>query len=475
VSRQKIRTTLRLAALCGSIALYAQAARQPDWTALDKETLQHFQALLRIDTSSPPGHETSAAEYLKGVLEKEGIPAQILALEPDRANVVARLKGNGKKRPLLLMGHTDVVSVDPQKWTFPPFAATRDGGYIYGRGSLDDKPHVVSGLMTMLMLKRLAVPLDRDVIFLAESGEEGGSTVGINFMVDRYFPEIDAEYCLAEGGGVSRVAGKPRSATIGVLEKHARTIELTAHGTSGHASAPLESNSIVHLAAAILAVTTWQPPVRLSETTAAYFTRLAGISPPAEAARYRSVLDPETKEAAAAFAYFLKEQPSLASILHTSISPTIVTGGYRVNVIPSEAKATLDVRMLPDEDPDQFLVAVRKIVNDPAVDVRFGQRVERPRSTQRASLTSEVYKVVESAIARHYDAVVIPSMSTGGSDMAQMRAKGIQCLGTGPATDAEDGQKGYGAHADQERILESELYRFVHFQWDVVTDLAKAK
>jgi acetylornithine deacetylase/succinyl-diaminopimelate desuccinylase-like protein len=329
--------------------------------------------------------------------------------------------------------------------------------------------------MTMLMLNRLAVPLDRDVIFLAEAGEEGGSTVGINYMVERHFPEIDAEYCLAEGGDVSRVGGKPKSATIGVLEKHARTIELTARGTSGHASAPLQSSAIVHLAAAIVAVTTWQPPIRLSETTTTYFTRLAGISPPEEAARYRSVLNAQTKEGAAAFAYFLKEQPGLASLLHTSISPTIVNGGYRVNVIPSEAKATLDVRMLPDENADQFLVTVRKIVNDPSVDVSFGARVQRPQSTQGASLNSEAFKVVESALARHYDAVVIPSMSTGGSDMAQARAKGIQCLGIGPATDVEDEVKGYGAHADQERILESELYRFVHFQWDVVTDLVKAK
>jgi len=475
VNIHNIRLALGAAAVLGSVALAAQAARQPDWTALDRETLQHFQALLRIDTSSPPGNETRAAEYLKAVLDKEGIPAQLLALEPDRANLVARIKGNGKKRALLLMGHTDVVSVDPAKWKFPPFGAVRDGGYIYGRGSFDDKPHVVSGLMAILMLKRLAIPLDRDVIFLAEAGEEGGSNVGINFMVDRHFSDIDAEYCLAETGGVDLVGGKPQAAYIQVLEKHARTIELTAHGTSGHASAPLQSNAIVHLAAAITAVTTWQPPVRLSETTTRYFTQLANIVPPQEAARYRAAVKPETSAGAAAFAYFLKEQPSLASMLHSSISPTIVNGGYRVNVIPSEAKATLDVRMLPDEDPDQFLVALRKVVNDPAVDVSFGARVVRPRSTQTASLNSEAYKAVEAAYTRHYDAAAIPALSTGGTDMAQMRSKNVQCLGIGPGVDVADEQKGFGAHADQERILENELYRFVHFQWDVVTDLAKAK
>jgi acetylornithine deacetylase/succinyl-diaminopimelate desuccinylase-like protein len=472
----RTRLAIRLAlVLALSATGFAQSRAVPDWQALEPEILRHFQALLRLDTSSPPGNETRAVEYLKGVLEKEGIPVQVFALEPDRANLVARIKGNGRKRPLLLTGHTDVVSVDAAKWKFPPFSATRDGGYIYGRGTLDDKPHVLAGLMDMLLVKRLGLSLDRDVIFLAEAGEEGGSNVGINFMIDSHFQDIDAEYCLAEGGGVVRTGGKPQMATIQVLEKHARTIELVATGPSGHASAPLQGSAIVHLATAVASVTSWQPPVRINETTATYLTRLAGISPPDLATRYRAVLKPETPEGKAAFEYFLKNQPSTASMLHTSISPTIISGGYRVNIIPSEAKATLDVRMVPDDEPDQFLVTLRKIVNDPSVDVHFAARVERPRSTQGASLASEAYKVIESALARHYDTVVMPVMSTGGSDMAQMRAKGIQCLGIGPAADSEDAVQGYGMHGDQERILESEIYRFVRFQWDAVKDLAATK
>src|SRR5436309_5369795 len=194
--------------LCASVSLCftgaAQRPAQPDWKAFDEETMRHYQALLRFDTMDPPGNEKPAADYLKQVLEKEGIPTQVFALEPNRPNVVARLKGSGKKRPLLIMGHTDVVNVDPKKWTFPPFGATRDGGYVYGRGTVDDKDNVVASLMTMLELKRRNVPLDRDVIFLAESGEEGTTRVGIQFMVNQHFPEIDAEYCLAEGGGVTR-------------------------------------------------------------------------------------------------------------------------------------------------------------------------------------------------------------------------------------------------------------------------------
>jgi acetylornithine deacetylase/succinyl-diaminopimelate desuccinylase-like protein len=448
---------------------------QPEWSRVEEETIRHFQALLRLDTSSPPGNESRAADYLKQVLESAGIPVRTFVLEPGRANLVARLTGNGRKRPLLVMAHTDVVTVDATKWTFPPFAGARDGGYVYGRGALDDKDNLVASLMVMLLLKRQNVPLDRDVIFLAEAGEEGGSNVGINFMVERHFPEIDAEYCLAEGGDVRRIGGKLTFAGVQALEKHARTVELTARGLAGHASVPLETNPIARLSAAVAAIAAWQAPIRLNEITSSYFRRLADISPPDRAARYRAVLAADSKEANAALGYFLKNEPHHASILHTSVSPTIIGGGYRVNVIPSEAKATLDVRMVPDEDPDRFLDVLRTVVNDPAVAVGYGPRVDRPRTRVGAKLDSEAFKAIESAITTRYETVTIPTMSTGGTDMAQLRAKGMQCLGIAPATDVEDEAKGFGAHSDQERILESELHRFVRFNWDVVSDLARAR
>ncbi len=184
--------TLSAIAVWSAVAI-AQDRREPDWTGLQDETMRHFQAILRLDTSNPPGNEVAVTNYLKQVFEKEGIPVQIFARDPSRPNLVARLKGNGKKQPILYMGHTDVVTVDPKKWTFPPFSATRDGGYVYGRGSLDDKPHVVAGLMLLLELKRLNVPLDRDVIFLAESGEEGTTGVGIDFMTSEHAADIRAE------------------------------------------------------------------------------------------------------------------------------------------------------------------------------------------------------------------------------------------------------------------------------------------
>jgi acetylornithine deacetylase/succinyl-diaminopimelate desuccinylase-like protein len=455
--------------------LSAQAPSTPDWSKIEEETLRHYQALVRFDTTEK---ERPAAEYLKKVLDDNGIPAQILSLEPDRPNVVARLKGNGKKRPLLVMGHTDTVSVDAPKWKFPPFSATRDGGYVYGRGTIDDKDNATAALMTLLTLKRLNVPLDRDVIVLFESGEEGNSRVGIQFMAQQHFADIDAEYCLAEGGSTARERGKVTYAEIQTLEKIPRGIELVAHGISGHGSIPLKSNAVVHLAAAVGRIGEWRPDIRLNETSGTYFRRLATIpgATPEQAKAYRDVLSPDAKVARAADDWLLENEPRHDSMLRTSVSPNIIQGGYRSNVIPSEAKATLDVRMVPDEDPAKFLETLKQVVNDPAVEVRFtGNRAsERPANSQ-AKLDSEAFKTIEAAVTKIYGAVTLPTMSTGATDMAQLRARGMQCFGIGPAVDMEDGPKGFGAHSDQERLLESELHRFVRLNWEIVNELARAR
>ena len=462
-------------AIAAVTAVTVAQSQQPDWKAVEPETMRHFQAVLKIDTQNPPGNETAVAEYVKQVFDKEGIPAQLIAAQPGRANVVARLKGNGRKRPLLIMGHSDVVTVDAAKWKFPPFSATRDGGYVYGRGTVDDKDNLTGGLMTMLLLKRLNVPLDRDVIFLSEPAEEGGGAdVGISFMVRDHFKEIDAEYCLAEGGGVTRINGEARFAQVQTLEKIPRGIELVASGISGHGSVPLKTNAIVHLAGAVAKIGAWKPDIRFNETTGTYFRRLAAISPPETAKIYRDVLSTDPKVRAAADEWLFDNEPRHSSMLRTSVSPNIFNGGYRSNVIPSEAKATLDVRMLPDEDPVKFLEQVKRVVDDPAVEVRFTGQATRPAGPE-TRLDSEPFKVLEAAATRIYNTGTLPTMSTGATDMAQLRSRGVQCYGIGPATDFEDGPKGFGAHSDQERILESEIHRFVRFNWEVVTELARQR
>jgi acetylornithine deacetylase/succinyl-diaminopimelate desuccinylase-like protein len=466
----KTPRSLRVAVLLlGATA--AVTAQTPGNAALEDEAMRHYQSVLRIDSTDPPGNESGVVAYVKAQLEKEGIATETFQLEPNRPNLVARLKGNGSKRPLLIMAHTDTVNVDPKKWIFPPFSATRDGGYVYGRGAVDNKHDIAAALMTMLRLKREKVTLDRDVIFLAEAGEEGTTRVGILYMANQNFAAIDAEYCLAEGGGVTRVGGAVKFASVATTEKIPRAIELTARGPAGHGSIPLQSNALTHLSTAVAAAANWVPPIRLNETTGAYFKRLASISSPEEAERYRNVLSPDPNVSGPADAYFRKEAPIYASMLRSSISPTMMTAGYRVNVIPSEVKATLDVRTTPDEDPEQFLEQVRKAINDPAVEVAWAARDTRPKAAP-ARLDSEVFRALESNLTKHYSAITLPTMLTGATDMAYLRAKGMQCYGIGPATDIEDGPKGFWAHSDQERILESEFQRYVRFYVDVVREIA---
>ena len=446
-----------------------------DWTSIETETMQHFQALVRIDTSNPPGNETRAVEYLKQVLDKEGIPYEVFASDLNRANLVVRIKGTGKKKPILVMGHTDVVTVDPKKWVdHGPFSADIAGGYVYGRGTVDDKDNLVAGLMLVLTLKRSHPALDRDVIFLAESGEEGSPEVGAQFMIDQHFDAIDAEYCLAEGGGPALTAGKYTRSNISTTEKEPRAVEIIAHGPAGHGSVPRQTNVVAHLSQSVAKIVDWTPPMRINETTGSYFRKLAASAESPELAkRYRDVLSPDPKVSKPAADWMLEHEPEHWSMLHTSVVPTILAAGYRYNVIPSEAKATLDVRLHPDEDQSKFLDQLRAVINDPSVEVRWARDRYRPAGASR--LDTELFAALETETKKHYGVDVLPTMSTGASDKAQIRSKNIQCYGIGPAIDTADGAKGYGAHSDQERILIAELHRFVRFQYDVVMDLAGAK
>ena len=245
--------------IAASVSARAQA---PDWPKLNEETLRHYQTLIQMDTTDPPGNETKAVDYVKKVLEAEGIPVMVAGKDPNRMNLIARIKGNGSKKPLLIMGHTDTVKVDAAKWTFPPFSAARQGGYVYGRGTLDDKDNLTASLMTMLLLKRAKAPLDRDVIFVAEAGEEAAANMGIGYLVNEHWSDIDAEIALAEGGSVSRRDGKVRYALIQTAEKLPQAARLVAKGPAGHGSRPLRTNAVVHLSRAIDKIAMWDPSYR---------------------------------------------------------------------------------------------------------------------------------------------------------------------------------------------------------------------
>ena len=475
MGQRLLRTVLALAAVPalfapGSFAGASDKSAVPDFIAARDEVVNILSGFVRIDTSNPPGNETKGAEYLKSILDREGIPSEIFEMERGRGNIVARLKGNGKKRPILLMGHIDVVGVEREKWTVDPFGGIVKDGYLYGRGASDDKGMTSACLEVFLLLHRLKVPLDRDVIFLAEAGEEGTSSVGIDFMVQQHWDKIECEYALNEGGMIYAPNGKVKYVGVATTEKVPRGFKLVAKGTSGHGSVPRLDNAITHLSAAVAKVGNWQPPMRLDETTRAFFSRLAKISPPEEAYLYAHLEDPANGE-------MIQEKirtanPTYNSMLRTSIVPTIIKGGFRSNVIPGEAEATLDVRAVPDEDIDALAAALRKLINDAAVEVIPPASRGRP-ATPPSKLETDMFRALESTQAKLFPGTAtLPLMLTGATDSAQLRAKGVQAYGLGSV--AGDRERA-SVHGNDERISVEGLGKFVEFIYWTVIDVAASK
>jgi acetylornithine deacetylase/succinyl-diaminopimelate desuccinylase-like protein len=370
------------------------------------------------------------------------------------------------------MGHTDVVGVQEDKWFADPFSGMREDGYIYGRGTLDDKDNLTAGLMVVILLKRLGVELDRDVIFLAEAGEEGTPEVGINFMVDKHWDEIAAEFAIAEGGqGVIR-DGRVHTFGVETTEKMPRRATLIARGTPGHGSVPRTDNAVVILANAVAKAAAWQTEMRLNETTSAYFERLATISPSEDAFRYENVANPEFTDEVQQ--HFLETFPYHYSVLRTSVVPTVMDAGFRRNVIPSEASAILDIRMLPDEDVDGFYKSLAAVIDDPRVEI-VPERIYRPAAPP-SEIDNEMFQTLETiAVAMYPESTVLPIMSTGATDMAQVRAKGMQAYGIGPARSIDEINSGYGAHGDNERVAEDAFVSMVEYLWRVILEIAASE
>jgi acetylornithine deacetylase/succinyl-diaminopimelate desuccinylase-like protein len=414
---------------------------------LNAETLRHFTALLRIDTSNPPGNETEAANYLAGVLQREGIPVRLLALDPARANLVARIQGNGSARPIAILGHTDVVAAQRSKWSVDPFGAARKNGFIYARGAVDDKEIVTAGLMVMLLLQRAHIKLNRDVIFVAEAGEEGTPDLGIDFLVSRHWDAIAAEYALAEGGSTVAQGGNVR-------------------GPAGHASRPSPDNAVLRLAAAVAKLGEWRTPMRLNDTTRAYFERLASISPPGDADRYRHVAD--AARGPKIDRYFERYELPHYAMVRTTLAPTMLKAGFAFNVIPSEAEAYIDIRALPDEDMPRFYEEMRALIADPNVEIEPRKPI-RP-ATPPSRTDTAVFRALEHAQHKMFPhAITLPSMLTGATDLAQLRAKGVEAYGFGPIVEAGDPGE---AHANDERLAEASLYKLVEFLWYTILEAA---
>jgi acetylornithine deacetylase/succinyl-diaminopimelate desuccinylase-like protein len=444
----------------------AAFAASPDFAAARDEAVAALREFIRLDTSNPPGNETRGAEFLKRILDREGIPAEILALEPARGNVVARLKGSGKRQPLLLMGHIDVVGVERDKWTVDPFAGVMKDGYVYGRGAVDDKGMTIACLQTMLLLKRLHVPLDRDAIFLACAGEEATTHVGIDYMVAKHWDKIACEFALNEGGRLHEEKGEVNYVAVATSEKVPRPFLISAHGPSGHASRPIVSNAVVHLAAAVAKVGTWQAPMRLNATTREYFRRIATISPPEKARMLQNLEDPKVQEK------LLRAEPGINAMLRTTLTPTIMKAGFRINVIPGDGLAQIDVRALPDENIDALASELRRVIDDLQIEVVPPVSPGRP-ATPPVPIDTEMFAALERAQRKLFPkAITVPLMTVGATDSAQLRAKGVKAYGVSPVMNDGDSVR---MHGNDERIAIAGLEKFLEFLWAAVTDVAGAK
>ena len=443
-----------------------------DWQSVGDEAVDYLVDLVKIDSSNPPGNETRVAEYLETALAAEGIKSETYALDPDRANLVARYKGNGSKPPILIMGHTDVVGVQADKWTEPPFEGIRKDGYVWGRGTLDDKDNVTAGLMVMLLLKRLNVDMDRDIIFLAESGEEGTPEVGINFMVEKHWDKIAAEYAIAEGGGMQEVDGHVHVVGVQTTEKMPRRATLVARGTAGHGSRPRADNAVAMIAEAVARAAAWETPVSLNATTRAYFERMAALNEGDTAFRYANVDNPEHQREIDE--WFRLNDPLHYSTVRSSVVPTIIDAGFRKNVIPSEARAVLDIRMLPGEDVEGFYRELAAIIANPAIEI-VPEHIYRPAAPP-SEIDNEMFQVIEAVSERLYpQSTTLPIMATGATDMSQLRAKGTPSYGIGPARTLEEINSRFGAHSDDERVSEESLRELVRFLWNIVIDIGAAR
>jgi acetylornithine deacetylase/succinyl-diaminopimelate desuccinylase-like protein len=435
---------------------------------MHEEVVGYLAALVKIDTSNPPGNETRAAQYMKEVLARDGIESQIFESAPGRGNLVARLHGSGGKKPVMLMGHLDVVGVERNRWTVDPFAAIIRDGFLYGRGSVDDKSMDAANLAAFLRLKREKVPMERDVILLAEAGEEGTSQYGIDYMVAQHWDAIACEYALNEGGTfLLGPDGRVKYTAIETTEKVPRTMKLTARGTSGHGSMPRLDNVIVHLGAAVEKVGSTPQPMRLNETTRTFFSRLASISPPDQSYLYTHLDDPSVQEK-------LRQSSILYnSMLRTSVVPTIIKGGFRENVIPADAEAELDVRALPDEDIDRLMDRLRTLIHDPAVTVARDQHGPERPATPASSIHNEMFAALEHAQQAVFPgAITLPLMQTGATDSAQLRAKNVQAYGIEVPFSEEELHR---MHGNDERVSVEAMGKFADYIYLAVKEVAAKK
>lgn len=401
-----------------------------DWTSTTEEAIGWFRDLLRIDTTNPPGNERPAADYIARILEREGIAHEIHESEPTRASIVARLPGEGGKEPLLLNGHLDVVPADPEHWSHPPFEAVEADGCIWGRGAVDMKNMVTMSLMSLVLLKRQGVELERDVIFAGVADEEAGSLLGADWLVEHHPDLVRAEYVLNEVGGHTLHFGADRFYPIQVAEKGICWFEITARGEPGHGSMPHAHNAVVKLARAIEKLGSTRLPQHDVPVVESFLRTLAGSARFPQNRAMPMLLNPRL----AGFLLDLmgKMDPEQArgidAMLRNTVSPTILAGGKKINVIPSSASVQCDGRTLPGQTVKDFLDEVQRVIGD-----ELEMTVLVQHEGQVFDADTPLYDAIVSTLARHDPgARPVPYMIPGFTDAFAYAKLGATCYGFSP-------------------------------------------
>jgi acetylornithine deacetylase/succinyl-diaminopimelate desuccinylase-like protein len=454
--------------LVSAAPLTAQVSVAPsviDWNALQSESVRHLQDYVRVNTSNPPGNEIEGARLLKGILDREGIEAMVLdtaELGPGHANLYARLKGNGTKKAIALVHHIDVVPAVPAYWTSDPFGGEIKDGFIYGRGTLDMKGQGIAHLMAMIALKRSGVPLTRDIVFIANTNEENGGTGSAAFV--KYHADLlrDVEYLFTEGGDNPVVNGAVRYYGVGVEEKRPFGLKLVARGVPSHGSRPTKQNPVVHLVAALDRLARYETPLHVVPGVARYF---AALSREYTGEQHRWLSDVAAAIKVLAARAWLTNDVYWNAILRNTISLTVLTGSNKNNVIPPEASAVVDIRLLPDQDPEVFLAEIRRVVADTTVEII-------PPATRKGrmdnSIDTDLFRAVERATHdREPKALVTTPMFTAASDRPFYRALDIITYGFDPfRVPSADMQK--GMHGNDERISIENMGFGVRYLYDVL-------
>jgi acetylornithine deacetylase/succinyl-diaminopimelate desuccinylase-like protein len=443
----------------------AQSARPVDWDALRGEAVQILSEYIRINTTNAPGNEKAGAEYLARILAREGIEARILdeeVLGAGRANLYARLRGDGSKRAIALVHHMDVVPASPQHWTVDPFSGLVRDGYVWGRGAIDMKGDGVAHLMAMITLKRSGVRLTRDIVYIANADEELGSTGAVAF-VERHADLLrDVEYLITEGGDIPMENGRLQFYGVGVAEKRTLWQRLRVAGTPSHASRPTRENPVPRLVAALARIAQHETPLEVTAGVDKYFRDISRNyqgQQRAWLADVRAALaDPAAREWILSDVYW-------NAILRNTISLTVLTGSNKTNVIPAEAVAEIDIRLLPTANPDSVLGALKAIAADSAI---TWQTLMPPKAPLENPVDTDLFRAIERAAHdRDPGALVTTPMFTAASDRPTYRRLGIITYGLDPFK-VENAEHQKMMHGNDERLSIENLGWGTRFIYDIL-------